>query len=121
MAALIHISEGRTKRLVFYFETQAEGATTYARMSLTGISLSLGYRRGPSNDWTEAPGTVTKDADQVTNPGKFYYAPASADEFAITDGLLKESFFLRVIGTDSDGKLLPSPSGMAAEIVVHKK
>lgn len=121
MAALIHISEGRTKRLVFYFETIAEGATTYARMSLTGISLSFGYRRGQSNDWTEGPGTLTKDADQSTNPGKFYYAPASADEFVITDGLLKETFHVRVIATDGDGKLLPNPSGMAAEIVVHKK
>jgi len=121
MAALIHISEGRTKRLVLYFETKAEGASTFARNSLDGISLDLGYRIGPSGDWTEGPGTLTKDADQTTYPAKFYYAPASASEFDIADGLLQQSFYVRVIGTDADGKLLPSPSGMAAEIVVHKK
>lgn len=118
--ALLHISEGRTKRLVFYFETKAEGASTFTRLNLTGISLSFGYRRA-SEDWAVAPGTVTKDADQSTNPGKFYYAPASADEFVITDGHLKETYFVRVIATDADSKLLPNPSGMAAEIVVHKK
>lgn len=121
MATLLNISEGRTKRLVFFFETKAEGSSDYARQNLTGITVTFGYRRGPSNDWVEAPGTVTKDADQSTYPGKFYYAPASADEFAITDGALKETFYARAIGTDGDGKLLPAPSGMAAEIVVHKK
>lgn len=121
MATLFNIAEGWTQRLgPFYFDAKPIGATAFEPLDLTDIDVEFGWSIGATDEWTEAPGTVVIDPDQVTNKGAFYYDPADSDDFAIPENLSKQTLYVRAYGTDSDGKVVPCPSGAAGEIVVHK-
>jgi len=121
MAVLFTISEGWTQRLKFYIEAKLPGQTAFTPLPiLPGYAVEFGWRRG-GNAWGEAPGDFEIVEDQEADPGACYYYPADADDFAFAAGLTRESFFVRAVVTDSDGKIVNAPSGAAAEIVVHRK
>ena len=121
MAKLFDISEGWTDTLgPFIVEAKLPGQTAFTPLDLDDYDVAFVWRRG-TDAWEEAPGTVTPDADQTANPGEFSYTPAAVTDFAISDGLLKQSYFVRAIVTDSDGKDVMAPNGASAEIVVHRK
>lgn len=124
MAKLLDITEGWTARVgPIIIEAKLpppEGTGEFAPFDCAGYEVTFGWRKG-NGEWEEAPGEFVPADDLEDNTGAFYYEPDDSSDFSVTDPLLKQSYFVRADIKDSDEKILNAPSGVAAEIVVHRK
>jgi hypothetical protein len=124
MAMLFNITEGWTGRLgPFFIEAKLpppEGSGNWERFDCDDFTVTFGWRKG-TGEWEEAPGEFVAADDLDDNTGAFYYLPDDETDFVVTDPLPKQSYYVRANVVDDDDKVVTAPSGVAAEIVVHRK
>ena len=110
---LINITEGWTKALRFLLTVNGQPT------NLTGLTISLVLRR-QSGDVVSPGGTIAI-LDQDTNLGELEYSPVAADFVWETNLFtITQAYKLHWKAVDGGGKVVFFPSGLPAEIAVHR-